>query len=1360
MGGVVKSIGKVVKGVVKAVVGVVKAVVNVVSSVVNFIAQPFMGLFGGAPDIPDAGAEANRQQGVLITQSGSTVQIPVVYGLRRVGGAITFAETGSTDNKYLWVAYALAEGPIEGLFDLAIDDNKLAAKYIPLLNNGQEVNVDEGRYNGRIKMRFSHGKFFSTPSSSTVGGSWNPCSDAPSWDSKMIYNGVATLFVRYEWKKVETQEDADNNPFGGSIPAIKTTIMGRKVANFTTSTHSTAYGSETESYSTNPARILLDYLRNPRYGKGLTNDDIDYDTFLKAKNKCDTSVTYLDSDSTSGPILTSNTVLDTGQTIFSNVKTLLMGFRAYMPYVQGKYKLKIEDAGNETDITSGVATIVATFNEDNIQGSVTYQAIERTAKYNVVQINYVDPDKEYSVESIIYPETLAERQTYIDKDGGRENKLEATFPTITNYAIAKDMARLLFNKSRFQESCSFTATSQALELEPGDNIRIQSKMLNFGTTPFRIVTMKINNDMTVDLGCVRNDDSLYPHTRVGEEDIVLPPYVPKGGEIYYPVIIGGKPVGLVPPKVAPVPITHQPPLITNTTPTTVSGAGVHNITVTGLRFKTGLTARFIGNDGTEITPTAVTINSEQELVMSTTSAMTDANQPYDIKITNSATFGSLSTTRQNCLNVDAVEPTPEPPIADPPIPEDPEDPIVTPPPSDPPPEEPDPPQDPPDPPPPPVTYDDFVEIKKSELTFEGDLVYATLTGIQPANNDYKQLIVYYKRSIATETVYQQLTVDTKPGANQEFTFRIGPLLKNSTYIVLMRVKYTNNISTFMNRVNISTSGAIVTDPQDFPQIAETGWPSDPGTPTVLRDTPFNSIVGAPILTGGNPKTPKEMNITIKQEINNAPANFDVVGVAYYIKASTASRFTRYTTTFDQSYVPGIATTFQLAAGSIGNPAYPSVPTAAQQQYDFVFRFLFKDGTESTKQSRYMTVNTERSGVGTYNYDPFYEKPHIKEDRKDFTIEIADPGAPSAASQMEVILKSVEASISGGYNHVRFFFHPPDASVQASWLGMRIRFRKVIPGTDPDFETYDSTSVFISGTSGLSREFVPIDFDQEYEFVITPVYNNSGARADSKKSVFVRGFVHNFQIRPEYPPTGNWLSSLNVEHGMLTSKALKQIDESFPAPPNPTVEVTQWKLVLNDNRYPYSNATHTVYKLAFNHHAVANFTQLNIYRRQNRGEQGIQSKGRWEKIQVTSLSGSPNDTTVYLRPPLSTQEFSGNDFVKYPIGHGYVVDATHGFTNASEAFDEFLLVAQTSSGEESVGLLLNGLRKVPLQGGDVDILQGVRPIERNVIDFNGFDSATQRNQSQAVAAITNANCVAGLRGKKWGDYTATYSPTVV
>jgi hypothetical protein len=126
MSGVVKAITGIVKGIVKAVVGVVKAVVNVVSSVVSFITQPFMGLFGGMPGAPDAAGEADRQQGILVTRTGSTVNIPVVYGLRRVGGTITFAETGADENKYLWVAYALSEGPVEGLFELFIDDNQLA----------------------------------------------------------------------------------------------------------------------------------------------------------------------------------------------------------------------------------------------------------------------------------------------------------------------------------------------------------------------------------------------------------------------------------------------------------------------------------------------------------------------------------------------------------------------------------------------------------------------------------------------------------------------------------------------------------------------------------------------------------------------------------------------------------------------------------------------------------------------------------------------------------------------------------------------------------------------------------------------------------------------------------------------------------------------------------------------------------------------------------------------------------------------------------------------------------------------------------------------------------------------------------
>jgi hypothetical protein len=349
------------------------------------------------------------------------------------------------------------------------------------------------------------------------------------------------------------------------------------------STETFTYEAAPVRYSTNPAEILLDYLRNPRYGKGLVNTDFHWDSWIKSANKCNTTVTYVSGQSYAGPILTCNYVLDTGQSIMNNVKTLLPGFRAYMPYVQGKYKLRIEDAGNELDILSGVATVVMTAttkpypknqftgNVCDIVGNITYTGIDKSKKYTSVIVTYVDPDQKFSNQTVVYPETEEERQEYINKDGGRENSEGFTFPSITNYAIAKDMAKLIFLKSRRQETISITVTGEGMELEPGDNIRVEGNILNFNTgsliVPWRVVSVKINDNMTVDLGLVKNPDDIYPHARFNEEDFVAAVYVPKGSDIYYPSSVNRTaPIGLVPPRNAPFPAVVPPNLPTNVPP--------------------------------------------------------------------------------------------------------------------------------------------------------------------------------------------------------------------------------------------------------------------------------------------------------------------------------------------------------------------------------------------------------------------------------------------------------------------------------------------------------------------------------------------------------------------------------------------------------------------------------------------------------------------------------------------------------------------------------------------------------------------------------------------------------------------------
>ena len=583
MSKVFKAIGNAVSSVVKAVVNVVssvvKAVVNVVASVVNFIAQPFMGLLGGMPDMPSAASAAREQQGVLIPREGSDEQIPVVYGYRKLAGVTTFAETGSTNNKFLYVVYVFSEGVVEGLREVFIDDWQLPVGLTANLNAGQIVDVNADRYNGRVRMMWNPGVYYANPAASPVGAYWktNIFAESPSFTNQMNFNGLATLAVRYEWKEVKTQADSDNNPFGGGIPKVQISLLGRRIAALDSNASTYAYESAPVRYSTNPAEILLDYLRNPRYGKGLANDDIDWTSWVKSANKCNTTVTYVTGQSFAGPILTCNYVLNTGQTIFANVKTLLMGFRAYMPYVQGKYKLRIEDAGNEFDILSGVANVVMTAttkpylknqftgNVCDVVGNITYTGIDKTSKYTSYSVTYVDPDQKWANQEVIYPEGEADRQAYITQDGGRENPGSATFPTLTNYAIAKDMARLLFLKSRRQETLSLTVSSEGLELEPGDNIRVEGNILNFNTgsliVPWRVVSVKINDNMTVDLGLVKNPDDIYPHSRYNEEDTVDPVYVPKGSDIYYPSSENrGDPLGLVPPRSAPFPPVIPPNL--------------------------------------------------------------------------------------------------------------------------------------------------------------------------------------------------------------------------------------------------------------------------------------------------------------------------------------------------------------------------------------------------------------------------------------------------------------------------------------------------------------------------------------------------------------------------------------------------------------------------------------------------------------------------------------------------------------------------------------------------------------------------------------------------------------------------------
>lgn len=1075
---VVDAFKSVVKGVVNAVKSVIKAVGKVVSAVVNFVVQPFMGLLGAMGGIPSAASEAQRQEGVLITNvGGGTNFIPVVYGIRQVGGSVVYVETGADKNKYLWVAYALSEGPIEGIYDLAIDDeNVTTTELISSLNSGNQFTINKaGRYKDRVRLQFFYGSYNTDPFNSPMRTINHLMKEAPSWKESSVMNGVAVLMARYEWKQATTQEEADNNPFSGNIPMIKATILGRKVASLLTDSgtenHNYQQGGYQERWSTNPAECLLDYLRNPRYGKGLRNSEIDWQSFRQSALKFNQSVTYV--TGIEGPILTCSFVLDTSNTIMSNTKVLLQGMRSYMPYVQGKYKLKVEDAGNANDILSGVATVVADFTKDDIISDITYTTVDRSSKYTQVEVTYTSPADKWANQTVVYPINESDRLQYQVLDGGRENKGTFTFPTLINYAMAYDMARLLFEKSRYQQTCSFKTYLRGMELEPGDIIRIRGNILEFDEDiPWRIVSLQINTDFTVDISCVRNPDFIYPHVRANEKDIVLPPYVPRGAGIYYPGVYYD--VGLQPPR---------------------SG------------FWEEGQAPGDGDTGIPTPP---------------------PTDPDDPRI-----GGGVG--------------TPGGGGGSPPAPGEP-------------------------PAPPATNIEDYITVDNIKYTVAGEFITAEITFNHPDNVMYDGVRYWWKRNITGDTAYESDVNNDKPGVGRPVTLTVRSLRKGPwSYVMYIRIKYSGNLgdSTKVTKIYLNASGAISTEnPVDYIEGVSAGWtPGIVGTPPNTRLSRIETISAIPTYASAGVPTPaRGITITLKQDII-AELNTLVSGVNIYHKPKTSTYWYKTQVSF-VNYLAGIDHTFTPTL-DLGARTYPSADDGSDQ-YDFIFRLAYNDGTESTKQRRYMDVDVENTTSANIFYGVL-ARDENSDSYSFLTIDEAPAGAVVDQRNMKVTVRFAAWTTKNSNPAIAFTIDPPVTADRVNWVGVRL-YKKQVLVTATSTTTEDFTPV-PQPVTGIFEFISNITYDDIYEYVIVPLVIWQGSTVESNYGIYVTGAIHNRTTESGYPSNGNWLAQMTLEN-LSASAAKAKIGTASPAGLKKTTfvsDLTGSTTLLTNNEPRFSRA---------------------------------------------------------------------------------------------------------------------------------------------------------------------------------------------
>jgi hypothetical protein len=421
------------------------------------------------PEIPEFTQEAEAQ-GVLLNKQSNNANIPVVYGTRLLGGTRVFLETSGTDNQYLYGALVLCEGEVNAITKIYVEDKEVT--FSGSFSDGGTVTSNDDRFGTTIQVQTFYGTDSQVASSLLT--------TLTSWTSNHKLSGLCYVAFRITW-------DADKYI---GIPKIQALVQGRKVVSYNASSE-----AQTASFSTNPAWCLLDYLTNTRYGKGIDITDIDIPSFYTASGIAETQVTPY-SGASDINLFDCNAVIDTGQKLIDNTRTLLKGMRGFLPYAQGKYKLIIETTGSS----------VLTLNEDNIIGGIKVSSERKNEKYNRVQANFINPDKNYQSDTVVYD---TDHATLKAEDGGFLQEGVIDLPTITNPYQALEFGEIVLSRSRNNLGLELTANYQAMNLAIGDIVAVTSTITGFSAKPFRVVGMAINPSFEVALSLIEHQDAWY-----------------------------------------------------------------------------------------------------------------------------------------------------------------------------------------------------------------------------------------------------------------------------------------------------------------------------------------------------------------------------------------------------------------------------------------------------------------------------------------------------------------------------------------------------------------------------------------------------------------------------------------------------------------------------------------------------------------------------------------------------------------------------------------------------------------------------------------------------------------------------------
>jgi hypothetical protein len=433
-----------------------------------------------------AGAGGSTIASALVTKTGSSVPIPLVYGQRRISGQRVFIGSDGDQNKYIHVLESLCEGPIEGMTAIYFNDQLVATSSDNGATWDWDPAVEEGDtdYTDNAAALFRDGSQTTALDTETLTLDGDTVNIHADWrGSTKVGNDTAYIYMVLKW---------DQEKFGGGLPNVTYLVKGKKVP---------AIGSDwnsTLSYSNEPARVLYDYLINPNYGKGIPYTLIDAASFNASATYNSEQVDATSTDSTQTTRYTCNAYVDTAQPLLENVEDFLTTIRGGL-ITGDKYQL-IQDKPRST---SGVVHI----DDDRIIGSIKYLQASKKTLMNALRAKFPD-----SADPFNYQENITIVESPVLQSASYDNvklKQDLELP----YTIDRNMVdRILteeINQSRQSGILEIIIDPSNIDLTVGDVVKFSNETLGQTEKFYRITKTILKPDHTLELNMREYDDNVY-----------------------------------------------------------------------------------------------------------------------------------------------------------------------------------------------------------------------------------------------------------------------------------------------------------------------------------------------------------------------------------------------------------------------------------------------------------------------------------------------------------------------------------------------------------------------------------------------------------------------------------------------------------------------------------------------------------------------------------------------------------------------------------------------------------------------------------------------------------------------------------